>query len=164
MKIKFCYRDFSDPKKHCLPIASRIRRTFKILDAPENMRRAYTKYLLDALESDFDENDFGLCDEVLRQIARIDSREIESYVFSSNGFTHQINREFVIFEHAIFSVCPHWPLWSCPLSHYKIGLQAARDFYAMPESLDTELIVELPETEMAKVVIFPPLLAERKPP
>jgi hypothetical protein len=41
-------------------------------------------------------------------------------------------------------------------------VQTARDFYSMPESLDTQLIVELPETDMAQISLFPPKLAENK--
>ena len=35
-------------------------------------------------------------------------------------------------------------------------------FLQTPESLDTELIMELPESDMAKIAIFPPKLFENE--
>jgi hypothetical protein len=32
----------------------------------------------------------------------------------------------------------------------------------MPESLDTELIVDLPESDMAQISLFPPIMIERE--
>ncbi len=139
-----------------------VLRTSKALEGPDSVKNAYRQYLLSSLESDFLENRFGACDELLREIEKIEGGEIEYFVFDYNGFIHHVNAKSAIFEHAIFGVCPHWPLWSCPLSHYKIAVQAARDFFAMPESIDTELIVELPESDMAKVVLFPPIMIERE--
>lgn len=139
-----------------------VLRTSEALEGPDSVKNAYRQYLLSSLESDFLENRFGACDELLREIEKIEGGEIEYFVFDYNGFIHHVNAKSAIFEHAIFGVCPHWPLWSCPLSHYKIAVQAARDFFAMPESIDTELIVELPESDMAKVVLFPPIMIERE--
>lgn len=162
MRIKFSYWDLSEYRKNCHPESTKIRRAFEMLDTPGKVGRAYSKYLLSSLDSDFSENEFGACDYLLKEIEKIESGETDSYIYESNGFTHYIGRNSVIFEHSIFGVCPHWPLWSCPFSHYKIALQAARDFYALPESLDTELIVELPESEMATIALFPPKLFENK--
>lgn len=161
MKIKFSYLDLSKYRKKYPSDSPRIRPVFKLIDAPKNMAWSYEKYLLSSLDSDFYENRFGDCETLLNEVQRVERGEVKQYIFESGSFTNYIDQTSVIFEHAIFSVCPDWPLWSCPLSHYKIGLQAARDFYAMPESLDTELIAELPESSMAKIVIFPPKLAER---
>ena len=92
----------------------------------------------------------------------MENGKLDNFSFEFDGFIHYVSRDSAAFEHAIFGVCPHWPLWSCPLSHYKIAVEAARDFFAMPESLDTELIVELPESDMAKVVLFPAIMVERE--
>lgn len=162
MRIRFSYWDLSEYRKNCRPESTKIRRAFEVLDNSGNIGWAYSKYLLSSLDSDFSENEFGACDYLLEEIEKIESGETDSYIYESNGFTHYIGRNSVTFEHSIFGVCPHWPLWSCPLSHYKIALQAARDFFALPESLDTEVIVELPESDMAKIALFPPKLFENE--
>jgi len=141
---------------------TKIIRSYDLLEAAETVKLAYCQYLLSTLDCDFGENTFGTCDQVLNEVCRIENGEIENYFFEGEELLHYVSRNSVVFEHAIFGVCPHWPLWSCPLSHYKIGLQAARDFYALPESLDTELIVELPESDMAKIALFPPKLFENE--
>jgi hypothetical protein len=133
-----------------------------MLETPKNISWAYRKYLLSSLDSDFLENRFGACDELLKEIEKIESGELEYFIFDYNGFIHHVDKKSATFEHAIFGVCPHWPLWSCPLSHYKIAVQAARDFFAMPVSLDTELIVELPESDMAQIALFPPKMADKE--
>ena len=162
MKIKFSYRKISEYGIKCPQNSIKIRQIFDMLETPKNMSWAYCKYLLSSLESDFYENHFNDLDILIKKIGLVECREIDGYVLDSGGFTHRITRKSVVFEHAIFGVCPHWPLWSCPLSHYKIAVQSARDFFAMPVSLDTELIVELPESDMAQIALFPPKMADKE--
>ncbi len=162
MKIRFSYRDISKYFKNSTHAALEIRHTFEILDATENLRRPYSKYLLSTLDSDFFENRHKDCDLLLAEIKKLEEGKLNNFYYEFDGFIHYVGGDSVTFEHAIFGVCPHWPLWSCPLSHYKIAVQAARDFFAMPVSLDTEVIVELPESDMAKVVLFPPIMIERE--
>lgn len=164
MKFKFSYWDISRYAKNTVPNYKAVRRAFEMIGAPEQIRIPYSQYLLSSLDSDFLENRFGACDELLNEIEKIERGEIECFVFDYNGFIHDVNKKSAIFEHAIFGVCPHWPLWSCPLSHYKIAVQAALDFFAMPVSLDTEVIVELPDSDMAKVLLFPPIMIEIEEP
>jgi hypothetical protein len=161
MKIKFFYFDASKYTKHNYSNSTNIIRSYDLLDAPKNLKEAYCQYLLSSLSCDFAENRKGTCDKVLYEIKRIENNEIKNYFFEGDELFHYANRESVLFESAIFGVSPHWPLWSCPFSHYKIAVQAARDFYAMPVSLDTELVVELPESDMAQITIFPPKFSER---
>jgi hypothetical protein len=164
MKLRFSYWDISQYVKNDEPNHRKIRRAFEMIDTSERTRNSYGQYLLSSLDSDFLENRFGACDELLKEIEKIEGGEIENFVFDYNGFIHHVSTKSAIFEHAIFGVCPHWPLWSCPLSHYKIAVQTARDFFAMPESLDTELIVDLPESDMAQIALFPPIMIEREKP
>lgn len=162
MKIRFFYLDISKYVKNSSSLNTEVLRTSEVLEAPDSVKQAYRQYILSSLDSDFSENSFGACDELLKEIRKIEDGEIEYFVFDYDGFIHHVNKKSATFEHAIFGVCPHWPLWSCPFSHYKIAVQAARDFYAMPASLDTEVIVELPESDMAKVVLFPAIMIERE--
>ena len=110
-----------------------------------SVTRPYSDYLLSALDTDFNENRFGACDHVLSEIERIERGDIDQYMYEGQGFMHIISREGVTFEHMIFGVCPEWPLWTCPLSHYKAVLKGFREFVKMPESINSELIIELPE-------------------
>lgn len=162
MKIRLAYWDVSKYLKNIPKGAVEIRRAFEMIDVSESIRKPYSQYLLSSLDSDFSENRFGAFDELLKEIEKIEQGKSENHFFETNGFTYHIGKNSVTFEHAIYGVCPHWPLWSCPLSHYKIALQAARDFFALQESLDTEVIVELPESDMAKIVLFPPKLFENE--
>ncbi len=162
MKIKFSYWDVSKYLKNGTSDALEIRHAFEILDATENLRRPYSQYLLSTLDSDFFENRHKDCDLLLDEIKKLEDGELNNFYFEFDGFIHYVGADSVTFEHAIFGVCPHWPLWSCPLSHYKIAVQAARDFFAMPVLLDTEVIVELPDSDMAKVLLFPPIMIERE--
>jgi hypothetical protein len=162
VKIRLAYWDVSKYLRNTPKDTVEIQRAFEMIDVPESFRKPYSQYLLSSLDSDFYANQFGDCDELLAQVERVDRKEVENYIFESGGFTQYISKNSVTFEHAIYGVCPHWPLWSCPLSHYKIALQAARDFFALPESLDTELIVELPESDIAKIALFPPKLFENE--
>ncbi len=162
MKIKFFYFDASKYTKHKYSNSTNIIRSYDLLDAPKSLKEAYCQYLLSSLSCDFAENRRGTCDEVLYEIKRIENNEIKNYFFEGDELFHYANRESVLFESAVFGVSPNWPLWSCPLSHYKIAVQAARDFFAMPVSLDTELIVELPESDMAQIALFPPKMADKE--
>jgi len=162
LKIRLTYWDVSKYLRNIPKDTVEIQRAFEMIDAPESIRKPYSQYLLSSLESDFSENIFGYFDKLLNEIEKIEQGVAENYFFETNGFAYHVGKNSVTFEHAIFGVCPHWPLWSCPLSHYKIALEAARDFFAMPESLDTELIVELPESDMAKIILFPPVMMSRE--
>jgi hypothetical protein len=162
MKIRFAYWNVSKYFKNSPKNSIEIRHAFEVLGVHEKIRRPYSKYLLSTLDSDFSENEFGSFEKLLQEIKKIEDGEIENFIFEGDGFIHYINKNSVTFEHAIFGVCPHWPLWSCPLSHYKIAVQAARDFYALPESLKSEVVVELPESDMAQVTLFPPIFSEKE--
>ncbi len=164
MKIRFFYLDISKYVKNSSSLNTEVLRTSEVLEASVSVKQAYRQDILSSLDSDFSENSFGACDELLKEIRKIEDGGIEYFVFDYDGFIHHVNKKSTTFEHAIFGVCPHWPLWSCPFSHYKIAAQAARDFYAMPASLDTGVIVELPDSDMAKVLLFPPIMIEIKEP
>jgi len=87
-----------------------------------------------------------MVDVVLQDIEKLERCEIEIASWGGDpGFEQTITREGVTFENGTFGECPEWPLWSCPLAHYKAALQGWRKFLDMPKSVDSELIVELPD-------------------
>jgi hypothetical protein len=94
---------------------------------------------------DFPSHSPELLDEVLEEAGRIEQGVIDSYEYVGDGFSQLITRNYVRFEHAIFNECPEWPIWYCTLAQYKAALLGYRQFLDLPESLDSELIVELPE-------------------
>lgn len=160
MKIKYFYRLFfcenpDDPEclkqTATLVDAEPIKKEWDLQNftnemARENaLTRPYHTYLLSSLHSDFNENRFGACDDVLSEVERIERGEIDEYMYEGQGFMHIIRSEGVTFEHMIFGVCPEWPIWTCPLPHYKAALKGFRKFVKMPESINSELIIELPE-------------------
>ena len=114
----------------------------EVIEAP---KEGYEKYLLSALDTDFNQNRYGQVDEVLAGIETLERGEIGSYETGGNGFCHSLTRTKVTFEHSIFGECTEWPLWSCTLAQYKAALQGYRKFLDMPESIDSELIVDLPD-------------------
>lgn len=114
--------------------------------ARENaLARPYATYLASSLESDFPEYRPEFCVDVIEAIEKLERHEIDAYTWDGQGFQHSLTRDKVTFEHTIFGECPEWPIWSCPLSHYKAALLGWRRFIDLPKAIDTELIVELPD-------------------
>jgi len=112
----------------------------------EAATNGYNQYLLSALDTDFNQNRQGQMDEVLADIEKLERGEIDRCMAgTADTLMHTLTREKVTFEHSIFGECPEWPLWSCTLAQYKAALQGYRKFLDMPESIDSELIVELPD-------------------
>jgi hypothetical protein len=109
------------------------------------LARPYAAYLFSALRTDFPEHSPEFCEEVMNAVERLERDEIDKYIWEGDGFTHTLTHDKVVFEHTIFGECPEWPIWSCPLSHYKAALLGWRRFIEMPEAIGTELIVELPD-------------------
>ncbi|RYD98700.1 MAG: hypothetical protein EOP50_04745 [Sphingobacteriales bacterium] len=140
MKIKFyCFKTVSENKLHVS-----IWRTATIGPLGD---QSFNKFLLSALGTDFIENRFGDVDETLQRVSRIERGELDQYEWEGQGFTHHITRSRVRFEHSVFGECPEWPIWCCTLAQYKAALEGYRRFLDMPASIDSELIVELPDGE-----------------
>ena len=116
-----------------------------LLDASEMAVYEFSKYLLSALDTDFHENRFGQVDEDLIGIEKLERAEIDSYETGGLGFSHSLTRDWVQFEHATFGECPDWPIWRCTLAQYKAALQGYRQFLDMPMSIDSELIIDIPD-------------------
>jgi hypothetical protein len=86
-------------------------------------------------------------DEVLTQVTKVESGDLNEYQYEGDSFVHHIIRRRVRFEHAIFGECPEWPIWCCTLAQYKAALTGYRQFLDLPMSIDSELIIELPGGE-----------------
>ena len=116
--------------------------------ARENaLARPYSTYLASSLESDFPAYRSEHYEEVLQEIDRLERGEIDSYETGGDGFCHSLTRTHVVFEHTVFGECLEWPRWTCRLEQYKAALQGWKQFLQLPESIGSELIVELPETK-----------------
>lgn len=141
MKIQYyvhCFDGF-DPKD-----TYRLMRVARLIDVPEIISDQFSKYLFSALGTDFRDGD-GV-DDVLLDVDRLEHGEIENCLAGTpDNFMHSLTRTQVTFEHAIFGECPEWPLWSCTLAQYKAALQGWKQFLQLPQSIDSELIVELPD-------------------
>jgi hypothetical protein len=118
--------------------------TALLIDAPEATIKGFNKYLLSALDTDYTTHT-EWCDEVLAEIDKLERGAIAAYAWDGQGFQHRMNALNVTFEHTIFGECPDWPLWTCTLAQYKAALQGWRKFIDMPKSIDTQLIIELPD-------------------
>ena len=115
-------------------------------DASEETCWSFRKYLLSSLDTDFPTHHPEWIDEVLSEIEKLELGEIDvTYWGGDPGFEQTITREGVTFEHGTFGECPEWPLCTCSLAQYKAALQGWRRFIDMPKSVETELIVDLPE-------------------
>ena len=116
--------------------------------ARENaLAKPYSTYLASSLESDFPAYRSEHYEEVLQEIDRLERGEIDSYETGGDGFCHSLTRTHVVFEHTVFGECLEWPRWTCRLEQYKAALQGWKQFLQLPESIGSELIVELPETK-----------------
>lgn len=125
----------------------RLLRVGGLIDVAESVRTVFNSYLFSAMTSDFSENRYGDVDETLAAIQKIERGEIDEYDTGGQGFSHHITRERVRFEHSVFGECPEWPVWCCTLAQYKAALQGYRRFLDMPKSIDSELIIDLPDGE-----------------
>jgi len=143
VKIRF-YFVWSHTGKDIYGHEPRLWRASELLDASPEIVRLYNKYLLSALCTDFPSHHPELADDAIDDIAHIERGEIEVAEWGGEGFCHSLTRDTVTFEHAVFGECPEWPIWSCPLSHYKVALLGWRRFIDMPRAIGSELIIELP--------------------
>lgn len=144
MKVHFYIHRYFWPADGVIEDTYHLSRIAHLFDAPDSTIQGFNQYLLSALETDFRDGD-GI-DGVLVDIARLEAGEIENCLAGTpDNFMHSLTRTQVTFEHAIFGECPEWPLWSCTLAQYKAALQGWKQFLQLPKSIDSELIVELPD-------------------
>ena len=144
MKVKFFYKRYHSPANELRGEIFNMALYGQLFGAPEEITVGYQSYLLSALRSDYG-HDKECCDDVLTIIDSLEKGEIDYYEGGGMGFMHVMTPESVTFEHIIFGICPEWPRWTCPMAHYKAALKGWRRFLDMPESIDSELIIELPE-------------------
>ena len=144
MKIRYYYI-WSNEGEWVHGHPPRLWRASDVLSSSDGISRDYSKYLLSSLSTDFPAHHPSFADKVLNAIERLLNDEINEYTWEGDGFVHMISRDKVTFEHNIFGECPEWPIWTCTLAQYKAALQGWRQFVDMPESIDTELIVDLPD-------------------
>ena len=142
MKIRFyCYI----PKVKGATMRD-LQRSAMLINAPDDIASGFNSHLLSAMRSDFPAHHPEDMDEVLEDIERLEMGEIEKcYAGTPDTFKHTLTPTHVTFEHSIFGECPEWPIWTCTLAQYKAALQGWRQFVDMPKSIDTELIVDLPD-------------------
>ncbi|WP_288252754.1 hypothetical protein [uncultured Hydrogenophaga sp.] len=108
---------------------------------------SFNKYLLSAMDTDMPAYTTRHVDGVLAEVFKIEAGKLDEYQYEGEGFVHHITRERVRFEHSVFGECPEWPIWCCTLAQYKAALQGYRRFLDMPKSIDSELIIDLPDGE-----------------
>lgn len=144
MKAHFyvhCFEGF-DPKDEY-----RLMRVGELLSPDDQLRAKFNGYALSSITSDFSENRHGDVDEALAAVEKVESGFLDHFETGGQGFIHHITRSRVRFEHSVFGECPEWPIWCCTFAQYKAALQGYRRFLDMPKSLDSELIIELPDGE-----------------
>ena len=139
MKIRYfvhCYEghDANDPYN-----------LFRYAIIVDSESREFGNYLTSSLSTDFPAYRPEWAGKVLAEIEKLERGEIAEYTWSGDGFYHYIKSDSVTFEHSVFNECPEWPLWSCSLAQYKAALLGWKKFIGMPKSMDSELIVELPD-------------------
>jgi hypothetical protein len=108
------------------------------------LARPYTNYLFPSLETEYG-TDKEYCEEVLAKIDRLERKEIDQYAVGGNQYLCTLNQHEVVIENYIFGECYEWPLSTFPLVNYKIALQGWRKFLDIPKTIDSELIIDLPE-------------------
>ncbi len=145
MKVKLFYKRYHSPANEVRGEIFNTALFGQLIGAPEKITAGYQTYLLSALSSDFNENRFGICDMVLAKIESIERGEVDEYMYEGQSFMHIIRLDGVTFEHMIFDECYSWPIWTCPLSHYKATLKGFIDFIKMSKNINSELIIVLPE-------------------
>ena len=97
----------------------------------------------------FDYQSVGSCEETLRSAEEVERGNQESFTASGNAWTKTITREGVqIDSHTV----PWWdeqPDGRFTLAEFKAALEGWRRFLQMPASLDSRLVITLPDGETA---------------
>jgi len=114
------------------------------IDSPNNRR--YRKYLCDILVADFQSG--GLCYEMLEEIEKLEKGAIDYTQWDGNIFSARCTRDGVqIYSHIDDADDAETrPEGRFTLAEVKAALIGWRKFLYMPKSLDTRLVIELPET------------------
>ncbi|WP_155419450.1 hypothetical protein [Chromobacterium subtsugae] len=106
----------------------------------EKLRDSYG-ILLGAISSDF--SDVARCDKALSFIERLASGEILEWTWEGQNFFHDLCKEKVLLEHAVFGECPEWPILCFPLDCYEKIIKGWKMFLEMPRAVDSCIQVDL---------------------
>lgn len=137
MKLHFGYKNV---QAHVNGIDLRHSATVK--ERETDWDYPYNKYLCGWLESDV-QTARG-CSGILSQIAELERHERDSICGSGNAWFVTIYREYVEFELQTADDDPEWPIWKCSLDEVKIALTGWQKFLEMPESLESQVEIDLP--------------------
>ena len=143
MKVRFHYYELKSHYGH--PPSLRLGSV--MIDGIPERNVSFNSVLLSAIDTDMPAYSTRHVDSALAEVTKIEAGEIDEYQYEGQGFVHHITRDRVRFEHSVFGECPEWPIWCCTLAQYKAALQGYRRFLDMPESIESELIIDLPDGE-----------------
>lgn len=141
MKIVFGYYEDEDFGLTEYPEIS-ISEKEKLSDGEKQKKvKEYTKYLVTGIMEDFQYS--GHCEQVLREIKKIENGKMKKAEWDGRAFQHEITKDGVKFTHTVFGECAEYPVWSCELKEYSEVLKCWNKFLKMEKKLETELEVEI---------------------
>jgi hypothetical protein len=141
MKIRFYYE-----WNHHEPVYGHAPYLCYRLEIINPEQISYSKFLLGGI-SDLSGNDINI---TLVNIEKLERGEIDEYCTGgdNDGLMHFLKKDVVDFEIYLFGICPHWPFWQCSFEQYKTALLGWKKFLEMPEDINTELIIDLPSSNI----------------
>jgi hypothetical protein len=110
----------------------------------EGLDSPYNKYLCGFICSDI--QSCNSCDEVLNKIRKMESGESEGEEWSGNAWDVNIQKSGVQINNQYIHEWNNLPEGRFTLAELKAALQGWKHFLEMPESLDSVVEVELPES------------------
>jgi hypothetical protein len=125
-----------------------LRRRAWVVDQETNLEHRYNIYLCAVLRTDYQST--ASCEESLGGIESVERGARENFIASGNAWMITITREGVqIDSHTV----PWWdeqPEGHFTLAEFKAALEGWKRFLQMPVSLDSRLVITLPDSESAR--------------
>jgi hypothetical protein len=113
----------------------------------ENKFAWYDTYLCGALQSDF--QNALTCKVALEEVARVETGEIEAWHHSGNQWLITATLQGVQIDHQTIEDWDEQPEGHFTLTQFKAALEGWKRFLQMPVSLESRLVVTLPDGETA---------------
>jgi hypothetical protein len=110
--------------------------------------RSSRTYLCGVLQSDFQSVDN--CDAALSEVSRIEIGEVAEWLHSGNQWVTTIRREGVQIDHHTISEWDGQSEGNFTLAEFKAALEGWKRFLQMPASLDSRLLITLPNGDAAR--------------
>jgi hypothetical protein len=122
-----------------------LLREARVVGHESDYDHRYHVYICQLLVSDY--HDANNCDNILREVEQVERGEKKSSMASGNAWTKTITREGVQIDHHTVPWWDEQPDGHFTLAEFKAALEGWKRFLQMPPTLDSRLVITLPDAE-----------------